>query len=596
MGLNEWSLVGVVLAVLATLALGYVASWRSKTTSDFLVASRGVRASNNAAAISGEYLSAASFLGVAGLVFRDGPDALWYSVGFTAGYLSLLLFVAAPLRRSGAYTVPDFAEARLGSPHLRQLSTWVVMLIGWLYLVPQFQGAGLTFSTVTHLPAWIGIAGVALVVVVNVVGGGMRAITMVQAFQYYLKLVAIALPAFLLVIVFLNDDSPQRALNQPMPPMFTADTVVTVGTPVRVQVGQTIKLEADGVVNGQPSKGTVYWGADTEQTVAADTTLKFFAGTSVPVVKGSPLNNSDWLLPRQADNNGMSLFKIYSLIFATFLGTMGLPHILVRFYTNPDGRAARRTTLYVLILLGLFYLFPTILGALSRLYVPQLLVTGKTDAAILLLPTAMLDNWLGKVLAALTAAGAFAAFLSTASGLVVSVAGVLFTDVLAGKFKDFRVAALLAGALPLGIALGVASLDVSQAVSLALATAASTFCPLLVLGIWWRGLTSTGAAAGMIAGGGLTLLTTILNFVSASTGGWAAVPLLQQPAAVTVPVAFVTMVVVSKLSRKRIPPDVSQIMLRLHAPDRLGFTKDREVQKYGTPEEKAKQSSGRHRG
>ncbi|GAA2815147.1 sodium/solute symporter [Crossiella cryophila] len=595
MGPNEWSLVGVVLAVLATLALGFVASWRSKTTSDFLVASRGVKASNNAAAISGEYLSAASFLGVASLVFRDGPDALWYPVGFTAGYLSLLLFVAAPLRRSGAYTVPDFAEARLGSPHLRRLSTWVVMLIGWLYLVPQFQGAGLTFSTVTQLPAWIGVAGVALVVVINVVGGGMRAITMVQAFQYYLKLLAISLPAFLLVIVFLNDDRPQRALNEPLPPTFPTDTVVTVSTPVRVQVVEGVRLEAYGTVDGAPAKGEAIWGPGTPHDIGADTKLHFTAGTAVPVVKGSPVRNEDWLRPQQADGNGMSLFKIYSLIFATFLGTMGLPHILVRFYTNPDGRAARRTTLYVLILLGAFYLFPTILGALSRLYVPQLLVTGKTDVAILLLPTAMLDNWLGKLLAALVAAGAFAAFLSTASGLVVSVAGVLFTDVLAGRFKDFRLAALLAGALPLGMALMAASLDVSQAVSLALATAASTFCPLLVLGIWWRGLTSVGAAAGMIAGGGLTLLTTILNFVSASTGGWAAVPLLQQPAAVTVPVAFVTMVVVSKLSRRRMPPDVSQIMLRLHAPDRLGFTKDREVQKYGTPEEKARQSTGRHR-
>jgi Na+(H+)/acetate symporter ActP len=101
----------------------------------------------NAAAISGEYLSAASFLGVAGLILRDGVDALWYPVGFAAGYLALVFFVIAPLRRSGAYTVPDFAEARLHSPVLRRLCTAIVIVIGWLYLLPQLQGAGLTLTT-----------------------------------------------------------------------------------------------------------------------------------------------------------------------------------------------------------------------------------------------------------------------------------------------------------------------------------------------------------------------------------------------------------------------------------------------------------------
>src|SRR5205823_6425104 len=117
----------------------------------------------------------------------------------------------------------------------------------------------------------------------------------------------------------------------------------------------------------------------------------------------------------------------YSLILATFLGTMGLPHVLVRFYTNPSGHAARRTTLFVVVMLSAFYLFPPIFGMLSRFYAPGLLVTGKTDAAVLLLPGAMLHNWLGGLLAAIIAAGAFAAFLSTSSGLVVSIAGVLST-------------------------------------------------------------------------------------------------------------------------------------------------------------------------
>ena len=120
---------------------------------------------------------------------------LWYPVGFTAGYLALLLFVAAPLRRSGAYTLPDFAEARLRSPRLRQLATVFVILIGWLYLVPQLQGAGLTLTTVTGAP-YVGRRWSSAAVVTPTSSlGGMRSITFVQAFQYWLKLTALAVPA-----------------------------------------------------------------------------------------------------------------------------------------------------------------------------------------------------------------------------------------------------------------------------------------------------------------------------------------------------------------------------------------------------------------
>src|SRR6188472_1052998 len=128
------ALVAITLVGLASGIIGSIGVRVARSTSDFLVASRTVHPAANAAAISGEYLSAASFLGVAGLVLRDGVDALWYPVGFAAGYLALVFFVVAPLRRSGAYTVPDFAEARLHSPVLRRLCTAIVIVIGWLYL------------------------------------------------------------------------------------------------------------------------------------------------------------------------------------------------------------------------------------------------------------------------------------------------------------------------------------------------------------------------------------------------------------------------------------------------------------------------------
>ncbi len=173
----------------------------------------------------------------------------------------------------------------------------------------------------------------------------------------------------------------------------------------------------------------------------------------MPVVAGAPATDSSWLTRPNTPPAG-GLLGTYSLMIALFLGTMGLPHVLVRFYTNPDGRTARRTAVVVLTLVGGFYVVVTLLGVLCRFYTPQLLVSGDTDAAVLqLLPSAVLGStWLGAILGGLVAAGAWAAFLSTSSGLVVTVAGVLFTDILSGRrVRDFRLCAVLAGAVTLAL-------------------------------------------------------------------------------------------------------------------------------------------------
>jgi cation/acetate symporter len=563
---SPYALPAVVLVSLVTVAIGAYGVRLARTTSDFLVASRSVSPTWNAAAIGGEYLSAASFLGVAGLVLKYGVDMLWYPVGFAAGYLALQLFVAAPLRRSGAFTLPDFAEARLGSPLLRRLAAGFVVFIGWLYLVPQLQGAGLTLGTVTGAPYWVGAVVVGLVVTANVASGGMRSITFVQAFQYWLKMTAIAFPVAFLLLAWQHDGRPELA--PPSPPAFAQETTVEVSTGVRVTVDTLTAITVDGSLDGIPRRGALTLTPG-EHDFDSGTVVTFPAGADVPHVEGlAPRDGPTWLSPG-AGEGPHALFGIYSLILATFLGTMGLPHVLVRFYTNPDGRAARRTTLVVLGLLGAFYLFPTVYGALGRVYAPELLMTGRTDAVVLVLPGAAIGGLTGQILGGLVAAGAFAAFLSTSSGLMVSVAGVLSTDVLGhGSVRDFRLAALLGGLVPLFLALQVSGLDVSQVVGLAFAVAASSFCPLLVLGIWWRGLTWIGAAAGLVAGGGAAAAAVLLAINGPDLGGWPAA-LVAQPAAWTVPLSFAVMITVSLATRDRVPPDIGRTMLRLHAPDTL---------------------------
>ncbi|MEO9139808.1 MAG: cation acetate symporter [Jatrophihabitans sp.] len=576
------NVLAVAFVVVVTLLAGTLGVRRARTTGDFYVASRSVSPRWNAAAIGGEYLSAASFLGVAGLVLAFGVDMLWYPVCYTAGYLVLLALVAAPLRRSGAYTLPDFAQIRLGSPTVRRLASGLVVLIGWLYLVPQLQGAALAFRTQTGAPGWTGGLVVAGVVLVAVAVGGMRSITFAQALQFWLKLLALLIPVLVLVGVWhhrgdtLGDGHPRAAV--------TSTVTIASTTTVRVPVAET--LVVSGRVDGQRVDGRVRLSTG-EHTFVGGTQVTLQRGDVVPVAASLPAQRTgSWLQPL---GSGVDhpLYATLSLILAICLGTMGLPHVLVRFYTNPDGRDARRTTLGVLVLLSLFYLLPTVLGVLGRHYVPDLLLTGNTDATVLTLPGRMIEGQAGVVLGALVTAGAFAAFLSTASGLTVSVAGVLSqdlfdpllrrrrrphrsknaTDPRAGRIRMFRLAAIVAIAVPYLLSLPSAHLGLAATVGLAFAVAAATFCPLLVLGIWWPRLTDLGAIAGLVWGGVLATAAVLVT-ITMNVGGWFGA-LLAQPAAWAVPSTFVVIVGVSLASPRRVPTTTGRVMVRLHAPESL---------------------------
>ncbi|WGW11067.1 cation acetate symporter [Saxibacter everestensis] len=501
------SLIAVSVVVVATLLMGSLGFRLSRTTSDFFVASRTVSPWVNASAIGGEYLSAASFLGIAGLVFTFGADMLWLPVGYTAGYMLLLVLVAAPLRRSGAYTLPDFAQLRFESEFARTVSAVAVLVIGWLYLMPQLRAAGLALSAIVDVPTWMGACLVAVVVVLNVVSGGMRSITFVQAFQYWLKLAAIIIPAILLLLAWRSDGAPL------------------------------------------PS-----------------TTL------------------ADWAVPLSGyGGREHALYQTYSLIVALFFGTMGLPHVLVRFYTNPDGAAARRTTFIVIGFLGVFYLFPPLYGLLGRIYIPD---QWPADTVVLALPAALLEGQLVTVAGAILVGGAFAAFLSTASGLAVSVAGVLSHDLFPrrrapGRLRAdrdarlqtdrstvtrFRWAAVVALIVPLALSLLATRTSIADTVGMAFAMAASTFCPLLLLGIWWRGLSRAGAMAGLISGGVLAGAAAAFTLAFGNPGGWTGA-LLAQPAAWSMPLSFIVMITVSLLTPASKPRHADPIVYGLHAPE-----------------------------
>ncbi|CAL9360696.1 Cation_acetate symporter ActP [Streptomyces sp. enrichment culture] len=565
---SGYAVTAVALVVVATVLVGAFGLRISRTTSDFYVASRTVGPRLNAAAVSGEYLSAASFLGIAGLVLVQGPDMLWYPVGYTAGHLVLLLFVAAPLRRSGAYTLPDFAEARLASPAVRRLAGAFVVGVGWLYLLPQLQGAGLTLTVLTGAPDWLGAVIVAVVVTAIVAAGGMRSITFVQAFQYWLKLTALLVPALFLVLAWQGDGAPHRAFDEPA--AFRDQRTVRVDDTLTLDLKAPLTVTVEGTVDGRTHDGTRLDLPAGTHRVERGTRLTFTPGTAVP---GAGRTTGDALSPSWAESReDRPLYATYGLILATFLGTMGLPHVVVRFYTSPHGVAARRTTVAVLALIGAFYLLPPLYGALGRLYAPELALTGDADAAVLLLPGRAVGGAGGDLLGALVAGGAFAAFLSTASGLTMAVAGVLTQDVLPARgvrhVRSFRLGTLLAMAVPLAASVLVGGLPAADAVGLAFAVSASSFCPLLVLGIWWRRLTPPGAAAGMLVGGG-SALAAVAATMAGLPGGGVPHALLAWPALWSVPLAFLTMALVSLATPGRVPAGTAAILARFHLPEDL---------------------------
>ncbi len=682
----------VLAMIAATVGLGVMATRQSKTASDFFVAGRSVSVFWNASAISGEYLSAASFLGIAGLVMKNGYDALWYPVCYATGYLFLLLFIAGPLRRFGAYTIPDFAEGRFDSPLFRKIAVTFVLFIGFFYTMPQMKGAGITIGALLGWPYWAGIAVVGCVITFNVALGGMKGITLVQALQYWAKIFAISAPVFILIFLYggYSGTLARFAQEPKAAPKVEKDTTLkfkgkkdapanaasfsTLGLtrmffPDGVHVYNitpTVKMTPDQRTSpelfyeyawspsetiGKPGyKSIKDYPWQTYPTNATDDRLidtqrgQIAAGggvsitshdiTTQPVLfvtrpftiteKGQPVlkngkpvkaaakvefdtptaailpagsyvpnaqNNKKWLEPFGTLTGKWEhpILYTYSLIIALICGTAGLPHILVRFYTNPDGRAAKRTTLLVMGLLGAFYVFTPLWGALGRAVLPALYANNATDQLLIKLPGVLENHLLGAVLMGVTSAGAFAAFMSTFSGLLVSMSGAVAHDIYGKILRPhsspqqrlvaFKWAAVVIGIVSMLLGLLVESFDIAMLVGWAFAIAAASYFPLLLLGAWWRGLTKYGAAAGMLTGGTLSMIAIVASMLlDKKVLTFQLDPLIrslmEQPAIWGVPLSIGIMIGVSLLTAQHVPKDIAIKMLRLHAPEEMGFSRN----------------------
>jgi cation/acetate symporter len=466
-----------------TLAITFWAARRTHTTEHFYAAGRTISAGQNGFALAGDYMSAASFLGIAGLVSTTGFDGLIYSTGWLVGWPVVLFLIAEPLRNLGRFTFADVVAMRLRQTPVRIAAALGTLATVTLYLIAQMVGAGGLIRLMFGFSYEHAIMLVGIVMIGYVLFGGMIATTWVQIVKAVLLMSGALLLALLVLLRF--GMSPAA--------LFAA---------------------------------------------AAE---RYGSGVLVP---GKLVSN-----PLDAVSLGMALM----------FGTAGLPHILMRFYTVPDARAARTSVFIATGLIGLFYLLTFILGFGAMVLVGPETITavdkGGNMAAPLLAELLGGTPFLGFI-----AAVAFATILAVVAGLTLSGAAALSHDLWVSvvrkghadareQLRVARLATLALGIVTVGLGITFKGQNVAFMVSLAFAIAASANFPALVLAIFWRGYTTAGAVTSMVTG---TLVTLMLIYLSPTIqvdilGQDSAWFPLKNPALITLPLSFLAGISVSLL-------------------------------------------------
>ena len=517
------SLVMFLAFIAITLGITAWASRRTGTTAEFYSAGRRITGFQNGWAVAGDYMSAASFLGIAGLIAFYGYDGFMYSVGWLVAYLTVLLLVAEPLRNTGRFTMADVLAFRLRRPVVRVVAAASTLTVSLFYMIAQMVGAGSLVSLlVPGISFNTAIVGVGVLMLVYVIFGGMLATTWVQI----VKAVLLMSGTILLSILVLA--------------RFDFSIFAFFDAVARV----TGSFCADGaVVNG----------------VCPD---------------GSAALVRDFTQPGLYYHGRWGALSLISLGVALIFGTAGLPHILVRFYTVPSAQAARTSVVWAMILIGSFYIMTTFLGFGAATLVGKANIgiasAGRIVANQNLAAPLLAREVGGEVFLSFVAAIAFATILAVVAGLTIAGSSAFAHDiwftVVKRQQEDEREQVLVArltavaiGVLSILLAIGLRSLNVAFLVGLAFAVAASANVPAILLSLYWRRFNTTGMIAGMLVGLCAAVLLIVLSpaVMGVDAPGAAARHLnqrpplfpLDNPAIVSVPLGFLAAVAGTLLGR-----------------------------------------------
>ncbi|MGF2618213.1 cation acetate symporter [Rossellomorea vietnamensis] len=534
--------------IIATFALyiGIAVYNKAKVTSDFYVAGRGVPPVFNGMAIGADWMSAASFIGLAGTVMILGYDGLAYIMGWTGGYLLLTFLLAPQLRKYGRYTVPEFIGDRYNSHTARVIAAVCTIIISFTYSIGQLSGSGVVIGRLFEIDAKVGTMIGVVLIAFYAAFGGMKGITWTQVAQYIILIIAYLVP-----VIFMS----LQLTNNPLPWISYGELIGKMGE------------------------------LDRELGIS-----EYFAPFT---------NGTKW--------------QFMALMFTLMAGTAGLPHVIVRFYTVSTMKAARWSGAWALLFIGLLYLSAPAYAAFSRFilmtkvagqriselpgWTTSWVDTGKLQIAdangdgilqwselvisndIVVMATPEIAN-LGVFVIGLVAAGAMAAALSTAGGLMMAISSSFAHDIYYRVFKPqstdknrlavarwtIVIATVLAGLVALNPP-GV----ITQIVAWAFALASGTFFPALVLGVWWKRSNAAGVISGLLVGLGVTL-----TYIFLAREGMTLFGIIDTGAGVFGALAgFLTNIIVS-LSTKAPSQKIQEEVIDLRYPEQMTF-KDGEV-------------------
>jgi cation/acetate symporter len=537
-----------LLFVAITLGLSFYLGRRTRTTAGYYAAGGGVPWFVNGVAFAGDYLSAASFLGICGMIAFFGYDGFLYSIGYLAGWVVALFVIAEPLKRLGKYTFADALDKRFNSRGIKLAAAISTLVVSLFYLIPQMVGAGVLIKPLLGFPHWAGVCIVGAVVTIIVATAGMTSTTWVQ----FIKGALLVLFAAGLTVLILNRGLTADPSEEAMRPQ-TKETLRPSGHVVKLPGGAT----ATGPLGPLDFLGTlresevVLWTAKKE----GDTT----------VYTPKPTSGADVLRPGNSSlfsglqkDEPSAKWNFVSLMLALFCGTASLPHILIRYYTVKDAAAARKSTVVGIATIGGFYVLTLYLG-LGAMTGGNLDVSNSNMAAPLLAKT------FGTLPFALISAVAFTTVLGTVSGLIVAASGAVVHDLLSGYFKlplnDIgkvrigKLAAVVVGGVAVVLGILFEKMNVNFLVGWAFSVAASANLPALVMLLFWKGTTKQGIIASVVVGM-LSSLTWILlsgdtfKDVYGMNPADSPVP-FSQPGVVTIPLSFAVLVAVSGFTRMR---------------------------------------------
>lgn len=533
------SIVALAIVVgLIAVSLGVAVFTRrsARTSSEFYVAGQNISWLQNALALTGDYLSAASFLGVAGAIAVFGIDKTWDGLGYFGGYIVLLALLAVPLRKVGKYTTSEILTTRFkGSKSLRFGGMMGAVVISTFYVVPQIVGAGALLQLLMGWNYTFSVLVIGVLVITYVTTGGMRATTYNQIIQ------GLVLWGAMFIIM-----------------------ILMLGTVFGFNPGEVLS-QADNMIPPQLASGLLA----NDPSVPDFSTLT--ADQAIAFVSGKLTGESTALTPGSYAPNWMNTMALAAgLVF----GTAGLPHVLTRYYTVRKPKDARTSTIGVLLMIGSFYIMTVFVGfgAMYVLY-PDLMgffLNGQSSIAVNMAVPLLAEHTGGEIMLGIAIGGAFCAILSTVAGLLITIGTTVshdfYKEVINKKASDRRevavakLAIVIMGVVGVGIGLGLANQNVSYLVTLAFGMAASIFFPVLFMSIWWRRYTREGALATMIAG----LIVSVV-FVIATLSGMTDVlglPVLINPALYSLPAAIITGVVVSFATKD--VGDVDNFMRKAH--------------------------------